>query len=71
MRFKLLLLISVTLICGEPPNSIVPIPESLKAEVRRRVDLGENPSLALAVYEDGKEDYYVYGWQVGDFFQII
>ena len=49
----------------EPPSSIVPIPEHLKAEVRRKVDSGEYPSLAVAAYEEGKgEDYYVYGWQV-------
>ncbi len=49
----------------EPPSSIVPIPKHLKAEVRRKVDSGEYPSLAVAAYEEGKgEDYYVYGWQV-------
>ena len=66
MRLGLLVLISSGLVCGNapPPSSIVPIPETLKAEVRRRVDSGENPSLAVAAYQDGEEDYYVYGWQV-------
>ncbi len=66
MRLGFLVFISSGLVCGNtpPPSSIVPIPETLKAEVRRRVDSGENPSLAVAAYQDGEEDYYVYGWQV-------
>ena len=61
----LLLVLSVGLACGEPPSSIVPIPEHVKAEMRRKVDSGEYPSLAVGAYEEGKgEDYYVYGWQV-------
>ncbi len=67
MRLGFLVLISSGgLVYGNtpPPSSIVPIPETLKAEVRKRVDLGENPSLAVAAYQDGEEDYYVYGWLV-------
>ncbi len=61
----LLLVLSAGLARGEPPSSIVPIPEHVKVEVRRKVDSGEYPSLAVGAYEEGKgEDYYVYGWQV-------
>ena len=42
-------------------QTIVPIPEDTKNEIVTRVDSGTNPSIALAAYEDGAIDFYVYG----------
>ncbi len=44
-------------------QSIVPIPDNIREEIQTRVDSGLNPSIAIAAYENGDSDFYVYGMQ--------
>ncbi len=42
-------------------QTIVPLPDNIKNDIMSRVDSGANPSIAIAAYEDGEIDFYVYG----------
>ncbi len=51
-------------LCQDDP--IVPIPDSVKDEIRSRVDSGSNPSIAIAAFDKGEVDVFVYGTQVNE-----
>ncbi len=42
-------------------QGIVPIPQDVKDDIVSRVDAGLNPSIALAAFDSGSVDVYVYG----------
>ncbi len=51
-------------LCQDDP--IVPIPDSVKDDIRSRVDSGSNPSIAIAAFDKGEVDVFVYGTQVNE-----